>query len=121
MTAYFDNSATTKPLPQAVEAVARAMTETWGNPSSLHAAGDAANEQLEAARRTVAAAFGCRPQEVYFTSGGTESNNIKTVNSLVLICFQKVSTELETEVSPFKAVVLVFSLFELIYKSSAGT
>ena len=57
MTAYFDNSATTKPLPEAVDAVARAMTETWGNPSSLHAVGDAANEQLEAARRTLAAAF----------------------------------------------------------------
>ncbi len=76
MTAYFDNSATTKPLPEAVDAVARAMTETWGNPSSLHAVGDAANEQLEAARRTLASAFGCKPQEVYFTAGGTESNNI---------------------------------------------
>lgn len=76
MTAYFDNSATTKPLPEAVEAVTRAMTETWGNPSSLHAVGDAANNELEASRRTLAAAFGCKPQEVYFTGGGTESNNI---------------------------------------------
>lgn len=76
MTAYFDNSATTKPLPEAVDAVTRAMTETWGNPSSLHVIGDAANEKLESARRTLASAFRCKPQEVYFTAGGTESNNI---------------------------------------------
>ena len=76
MNAYFDNSATTKPLPEAVDAMTRAMTETWGNPSSLHAVGDAADQELEAARRTLACAFGCKPQEVYFTAGGTESNNI---------------------------------------------
>ncbi|MBR1827123.1 MAG: cysteine desulfurase [Clostridia bacterium] len=76
MQAYFDNSATTKPLPEAVEAVSRAMTETWGNPSSLHVIGDTANRELETARRTLASAFGCKPQEVYFTGSGTESNNI---------------------------------------------
>ena len=76
MQAYFDNSATTKPLPEAVEAVSRAMTETWGNPSSLHVIGDTANGELENARRTLASAFGCRQQEVYFTGSGTESNNI---------------------------------------------
>lgn len=76
MQAYFDNSATTKPLPEAVDAMTRALTDTWGNPSSLHALGDAANELLEDARRTLAEALSCRPAEVYFTSGGTESNNI---------------------------------------------
>lgn len=76
MNAYFDNSATTKPLPEAVDAMTRAMTETWGNPSSLHAVGDAADQELEAARRTLASAFGCKPQEVCFTGSGTESNNI---------------------------------------------
>ena len=76
MECYFDNSATTKPLPEAVDAVACAMTETWGNPSSLHKVGDAADGLLEASRRTLASAFSCRPQEVYFTAGGTESNNL---------------------------------------------
>ena len=46
MQAYFDNSATTKPLPEVVDAVTRAMTETWGNPSSLHRIGDAADAEL---------------------------------------------------------------------------
>ena len=76
MECYFDNSATTKPLPEAVDAVTGALTETWGNPSSLHKVGDAADGLLEASRRTLAAAFSCKPQEVFFTAGGTESNNI---------------------------------------------
>ena len=82
MQAYFDNSATTKPLPEVVDAVTRAMTETWGNPSSLHAVGDAADQELEAARRTLASAFGCKPQEVYFTGSGTESNNIAILGTV---------------------------------------
>lgn len=81
MTAYFDNSATTKPYSEAVDAVSRAMTEAWGNPSSLHAIGDIANVQLEAARKTLASAFRCKPQEVYFTAGGTESNNIAVLGA----------------------------------------
>ena len=82
MQAYFDNSATTKPLPEVVDAVTRAMTETWGNPSSLHRIGDAADAELEAARRTLASAFGCKPQEVYFTGSGTESNNIAILGTV---------------------------------------
>ncbi len=82
MTAYFDNSATTKPYSEAVDAVTHAMTEAWGNPSSLHVVGDTANVQLEAARRTLASAFRCRPQEVYFTAGGTESNNIAILGTV---------------------------------------
>ena len=76
MECYFDNSATTRPLPEAVEAATRAMTDVWGNPSSLHKAGDAANELLEDSRRTLADALSCKAPELYFTSGGTESNNI---------------------------------------------
>ena len=85
MECYFDNSATTKPLPEAADAVFKALTETWGNPSSLHAVGDTAHVLLEESRSTLAAALSCRPSEVYFTSGGTESNNIAifgTVNAL---------------------------------------
>lgn len=76
MECYFDNSATTKPLPEAVDAVTETLTNNWGNPSSLHKIGDAANELLENSRRTLASAFSCKPGEVYFTAGGTESNNI---------------------------------------------
>ena len=72
---YFDNSATTKPCAEAVEAAAKAMAEIWGNPSSLHKHGMVADGLLELSRERVAAKLGCSPDEIYFTSGGTESNN----------------------------------------------
>ncbi len=75
MFAYFDNSATTRPCPEAVEAVTAAMTECWGNPSSLHDLGIAAHRRVEEARRSVAKALGAEPDRVFFTSGGTEADN----------------------------------------------
>lgn len=74
--AYFDNSATTKPCPEAVAAAANAMSECWGNPSSLHYIGSAADRLLEKSRQCVADAICCEADEVFFTSGGTESNNL---------------------------------------------
>ena len=76
MECYFDNSATTKPCPEAVAAMTEALTETWGNPSSLHSVGDSASRLLEASRKTLAAAFRCQPDEVFFTGSGTEANNL---------------------------------------------
>ena len=58
MIAYFDNSATTKPCPEAVRAVTEALTETWGNPSSLHRLGIEAERRVRTARLQVAAALG---------------------------------------------------------------
>lgn len=81
MECYFDNSATTKPLPEATAAVAAAMTDVWGNPSSLHKIGDAANDLLEASRNTLADALSCKASEVCFTAGGTESNNIAVLGA----------------------------------------
>jgi len=75
MFAYFDNSATTKPCAEAVTAMTEALTEDWGNPSSLHDLGIAAHRRVEAARRTVAQALGAEPDRVFFTSGGTEADN----------------------------------------------
>ncbi len=75
MIAYFDNSATTKPCAEAVTAMSEALTECWGNPSSLHALGIEAHRRLEAARRSVAQALGAEPDRVFFTSGGTEADN----------------------------------------------
>lgn len=75
MQAYFDNSATTAPCSEAVEAVTEAMTTKWGNPSSLHYVGNTANDLLEGAREKIASVLSCSPSELYFTSGGTESNN----------------------------------------------
>lgn len=72
---YLDNSATTKPCPQAVEAMTNALTENWGNPSALYGFGIDAARQLRQARHTVAAALGAEPDRVFFTSGGTEADN----------------------------------------------
>ena len=72
---YLDNSATTMPCPEAVEAMTRAMTENWGNPSALYNFGIDTARQLKTARHTVAAALGAEPDRVFFTSGGTEADN----------------------------------------------
>ena len=72
---YLDNSATTRPCPEAVAAVTEAMTDCWGNPSSLYSLGTAAARRLVAARGQVAAALGAEPERVFFTSGGTEADN----------------------------------------------
>lgn len=72
---YLDNSATTKPCPEAVEAITKSMTENWGNPSALYNFGIDTARQLKTARHTVAAALGAEPDRVFFTSGGTEADN----------------------------------------------
>lgn len=81
MNAYFDNSATTAPCCEAVNAVSDAMTRCWGNPSSLHGIGNMANELLEQSRATVAARLSCSPEEIFFTSGGTEANNLAVIGA----------------------------------------
>ena len=76
MAVYLDNSATTKPCPEAVAAVGRMMTESFGNPSSLHAAGINAAKELIYARQGIADALSCEKEEIFFTSGATEANNL---------------------------------------------
>ena len=72
---YLDNSATTKPCKEAVEAMTLALTENWGNPSALYSFGIDTARQLRVARHQVAAAMGAEPDRVFFTSGGTEADN----------------------------------------------
>ena len=72
---YLDNSATTKPCAEAVEAMTKALTEGWANPSALYGFGFDAAKELRTARHTVAAAMGAEPDRVFFTSGGTEADN----------------------------------------------
>ncbi len=76
MEAYLDNSATTRPCREAVDKMNYALKTCWGNPSSLYSKGIAASEMVEEARRTVAQKLSCDSDEIFFTSGGTESNNI---------------------------------------------
>ena len=72
---YLDNSATTKPCREAVEAMTAALTENWGNPSALYDFGIDTARQLRTARHQVAAAMGAEPDRVFFTAGGTEADN----------------------------------------------
>lgn len=76
MAVYLDNSATTAPCPDAVKAVNLMMTENFGNPSSLHGAGISAMKEIISARESIAKALSCEKDEILFTSGATEANNL---------------------------------------------
>lgn len=73
---YLDNSATTSVLREAAEAATRLMLDCYGNPSSLHTKGFLAKKELESARSLIAERLGAQPEELVFTSGGTEANNL---------------------------------------------
>ena len=75
MQVYADNAATTKMSSVAINAMLPYFDNIYGNPSSLHSAGQEAKEALESARERVARCLGCEPREIYFTSGGSEADN----------------------------------------------
>ena len=75
MQVYADNAATTAMSQVAIDAMLPYFNKVFGNPSSLHSAGQEAKEALDAARETVAKCLGCEPREIYFTSGGSEADN----------------------------------------------
>ena len=81
MKIYADNAATTKMSRNAIEAMLPYMKEIYGNPSSLYEIGQRAKEELEAARSRAAAALNCEPDEIYFTSGGSEADNQAIVSA----------------------------------------
>ena len=76
MSIYLDNAATTKPCDEAVRAAVTAMTDNFGNPSSLHRAGLDAQLAMDRARKIIADSIGAEENCIYFTSGATESNNL---------------------------------------------
>lgn len=80
---YVDNGATTKMSGGAASVMAKYISEVYGNPSSLHNAGQAAKEVLEKARADVARVLNAEPSEIYFTSGGSESDNQALVSAAV--------------------------------------
>ncbi len=88
MTAYFDNSATTKPCSSAIVAAKKAMETTWGNPSSLHQLGLEASYDLKKARKQVSKLLGINESNFFFTSSGTTANN-----TAVFGAFEKVKRE----------------------------
>ncbi len=73
---YLDYAATTPVLPEVLQAMLPYFSDIYGNPQSIHRWGDEARQAIEEARAGVAGLIGGRPEEVIFTSGGTESNNL---------------------------------------------
>lgn len=73
---YYDNSATTRTREESAKLVYEMLTECYGNPSSLHRKGFEAQKRLDAAREQVAKSLHCKPDEIYFTSGGTEADDL---------------------------------------------
>ena len=84
MERYLDNSATTRPYDEVSETVVRVMKEQYGNPSSLHRLGIAAEKEIKQAKEAIAATLKATPGEIYFTSGGTESNNLAILGTCSL-------------------------------------
>lgn len=80
---YFDNSATTAVAPEVLDAMMPYLTSEYGNPSSVHFMGDAAAKGLRVARKQVADSLNCLPSEITFTSGGTESDNLALIGTMV--------------------------------------
>lgn len=81
---YADNAATTKISQTAMKAMISAMENSYGNPSSIHQIGMSANDALQTAREQIARCLGCMPKEIFFTSGGTESDNQAIMSAAML-------------------------------------
>ena len=86
---YLDNAATTIVAPEVADVIDKAMREHWANPSSLYALGARSEEVLNAARAAVARTLGCKSKELYFTSCGSEGNNLALLGAAQTRTFGK--------------------------------
>ncbi len=82
MEAYLDNSATTKVHPEVIDIMQKVMLEDYGNPSSMHNKGVVAERYIKEAKEIIAASLKCKPENILFTSGGTESDNLAIIGSI---------------------------------------
>jgi cysteine desulfurase len=100
---YFDNSATTKPYLEVTKRIVKILTEIYGNPSSLHRLGQESRLEIENARKIIADSLCAQPDEIYFTSGGTESDNLAIKGA----CFanSKYGNRIVTTVAEHPAVI----------------
>jgi cysteine desulfurase len=89
---YFDNAATTPIAPEVVDVMMDALRKLYGNPSSIHADGRNARAAIEEARKTVAKCLNASIGEIFFTSGGTESNNMILKNAVRDLGVQRIVT-----------------------------
>lgn len=92
MNIYFDNAATTPLAPEVLEAMLPYMQQHYGNPSSIHAYGRKTRTAIERARKKIAEHLNCSPAELFFTSGGTESNNFALNNAVNFLGVKKIIT-----------------------------
>lgn len=83
MNVYFDNAATTRPFDEVVEQLSKFLLNTYGNPSSLHRLGVEAERIVKEAKEIIAKKLGSSSDEIYFTSGGTEANNLALIGCAV--------------------------------------
>lgn len=83
MNVYFDNAATTRPFDEVIEQLSKFLIDTYGNPSSLHRLGVEAERKLKEAKEILAQKLGGSADEIYFTSGGTEANNLALIGCAV--------------------------------------
>ena len=85
MEAYLDNAATTRVFPEVRKMMVHVMEEDFGNPSSKHTKGITAENYIKEAKETICTQLKCKPKEIIFTSGGTESNNMAIIAKF--LCF----------------------------------
>ena len=111
MDIYFDNSATTKPLEEVVEVMKDAMINYYGNPSSLHSLGLKCHNKLMEAKRDIARKIGAVKEEIFFTSGGSESNN------MILKNFEKEGNHIITTKFEHASVLNTLKYLEKVLKS----
>ena len=100
---YLDNSATTRVSNTVAEKVYKMMLENYGNPSSLHSKGLQAQHSVEYARNTLANALGVTSGEIYFTSGGTEANNLAVIGTA--LCKRKTGNKIVTSAIEHSSVI----------------
>lgn len=122
---YLDNAATTKVCDAAKDACLYAMSEVWGNPSSLHRLGIAAEKIIQSSKEEIAKAIGCTADEIYFTSGATESNNTAILGLCETYGRRKkkiVTTAIEhpSVVQPFEKLKAMGYEVTIVYPDESG-
>ena len=105
---YADNAATTRMSEHALQVYIESANQHWGNPSSLHITGQTAKTAMEDARARIAALLHCDSREVYFTSGGSESDN-QAIRTAVMSGLKKGKNHLEKKLK----ILLVINLYML--------
>lgn len=112
MKVYFDNAATTPLHPEVVDAMVPVLKDLFGNPSSIHSYGREVRALIESARKTVAGLLRASPSEIFFTSGGTEADNMAIRSSVSDLGVNHIVS------SPLEHHAILHTLEELAEKGS---